>query len=234
MEILTKDTLEILKNFATINPALFFQAGRVLCTVDEAETIFARAEIDIKIPLDFAIHDLNEFLRGLSNFDTPGIIFEKERLVVLEAANGTDTKKRKKEIDDKNTYFYSYSDPSLVDALERDRIDMPTVDVSFDITENDFKTITKAARTLKLDLLEFEGTGKNLNLVARSSVRGSKQVFSRHIGKTNSVFRGILKLANFKIIPASYKIELSSEYMIHFISDKLEYWMSLEFESTFS
>lgn len=233
MHVISKETLEVLKNFASIEPSLYFPAGQVIRTIDSSDAIFARAEIDLNIPQDFAIADLNEFLRGLSNFETPAVVFKKDRLVITEGAE-EEGKKRKREVDYQNTYYYEYSDPDALEYPEQDRLDMATVDVVFEINDNDFKHITKAARSLKLDLLEFEGTGSRLNLVARSSQAGSRQVFSRNIGNTNRKFKGIVKLSNFKLIPATYKVELSSHGVIHFVSERLEYWMGLEHGSTFT
>lgn len=233
MPKLSKETLTILKNFSAINPSLFFGTGHVIRTIDHQDAIFARAELDFEIPNDFAVADLAEFLRCLSHFVEPFITFKKDRMIITEGAVEGEKKRGKKTIDKKNTLEYHYSDPSVISYPNQDRIEMPSVDIQFRITTDDFTNITKVASGLKLDKLEFEGTGTKINLVARSSMRGSKPVFSRHIGETNRKFKAIVFLENFHVIPASYIVEVSAAGCLHFIGDKIEYWLAVEQGSSF-
>ena len=59
---LSNDTLNVLKNFATINPNLVFKPGQKLKTISESKTILASAEIVEDFPTEFGVYDLNEFL----------------------------------------------------------------------------------------------------------------------------------------------------------------------------
>ena len=52
---LSNDTLNVLKNFATINPNLVFKPGQKLKTISESKTILASAEIVEDFPTEFAI-----------------------------------------------------------------------------------------------------------------------------------------------------------------------------------
>ena len=57
---LSNDTLNVLKNFATINPNLVFKPGQKLKTISESKTILASAEIVEDFPTEFGIYDLND------------------------------------------------------------------------------------------------------------------------------------------------------------------------------
>ena len=61
-------TLNVLKNFATINPSLLFPAGDKLATLSPKKNIMAKAKIEESIPKRFAIYDLNQFLGVVSLF----------------------------------------------------------------------------------------------------------------------------------------------------------------------
>ena len=56
---LSNDTVNVLKNFATINPNLVFQPGQKLKTISESKTILASATIVEDFPQEFGVYDLN-------------------------------------------------------------------------------------------------------------------------------------------------------------------------------
>ena len=59
---LSNDTINVLKNFATINPNLVIKPGQKLKTISEAKTILASSDIVEDFAQEFGIYDLNEFL----------------------------------------------------------------------------------------------------------------------------------------------------------------------------
>ena len=63
---LSEKTLNILKNFSSINQSILVKQGNQLRTISVAKNILAEAEIKEDFPRDFAIYDLNQFLNGLS------------------------------------------------------------------------------------------------------------------------------------------------------------------------
>ena len=63
---LSKETITILKNFATINSGIYFKQGSTISTVSPQKNILADAEISENIPKSFGIYDLNNFLSAIS------------------------------------------------------------------------------------------------------------------------------------------------------------------------
>ena len=61
---LSEKTLNILKNFSSINQSILVKQGNQLRTISVAKNILAEAEIKEDFPRDFAIYDLNQFLNG--------------------------------------------------------------------------------------------------------------------------------------------------------------------------
>ena len=59
---LSDETINILKNFSSINQSLLFKQGNVLKTISGLKTIFAEVTIQENFPKEFAIYDLNKFL----------------------------------------------------------------------------------------------------------------------------------------------------------------------------
>ena len=77
-------TLQILKNYSTINHAILFQPGNVISTISSSKTVMAKATIEQTIPSSFAIYELSKFLATLSLFNDPDLKIEENRVVISE------------------------------------------------------------------------------------------------------------------------------------------------------
>ena len=72
MKLDTK-TVNVLKNFSTINPSMLFREGNTLKTISPTKTVMAKANIDTPINKKFAIYNLGKLLSTLSFYDNPEI-----------------------------------------------------------------------------------------------------------------------------------------------------------------
>ena len=72
---LNDNTVNVLKNFSTINPNLLVKEGSTLTTMSAMKNIVAKADVEEVFPQQFAIYDLNEFLSSTSLFSAPVINF---------------------------------------------------------------------------------------------------------------------------------------------------------------
>ena len=63
---LSTETIEILKNFAAINPSLLIKPGNVLKTVHSKKTILASAKLKESFPSEAPINDLTRLLMVIS------------------------------------------------------------------------------------------------------------------------------------------------------------------------
>ena len=80
---LSKTTLDVLKNFSTINSSIVFRQGSTVRTISNAENILAKFTGEEVFPTDFAIYDLSQFLSGISLFDNPSLEFTSGELCSL-------------------------------------------------------------------------------------------------------------------------------------------------------
>ena len=71
----SNETIEVLKNFAGINPNIVISPGQKLKTISEAKNIMAEADITEDFPVEFGIYDLHEFLSVINLVDTPVLNF---------------------------------------------------------------------------------------------------------------------------------------------------------------
>ena len=56
---LSTDTVNVLKNFASINSGIEFKKGKTLTTISSNKTVLAKATLQDQIEDDFCIYDLN-------------------------------------------------------------------------------------------------------------------------------------------------------------------------------
>ena len=104
-----KDTIEVLKNFSSINPNLVIQPGNKVSTIAEAKNVMAVAEVTETFPKTFGIYDLNEFLSVLSLVNDPDLVFGDDKVSIVDGG---------KEIE------YRYADTSILTSLNS-RLSLP-------------------------------------------------------------------------------------------------------------
>ena len=87
---LKEQTLDILKNYSSINPNLLIKesvSGKTpIRTIDESRTVFSTALIDEEIPVQFGIYDLNEFITSLSLIENPSLSFEDTHVLINDTS----------------------------------------------------------------------------------------------------------------------------------------------------
>ena len=224
---LSNETVEVLKNFSTINPNLVIKSGNTITTMSALKNIMASAVVNDKFPIDFAIYDLNEFLAALSLFDKPELEFS-EKYVVLSDNSGS-------------TLTYWFSDPSVVTTPNK-LITMPDVDVSLKLTSQLLSNVQKAASVIGAPDMSLSPTG-SLSKSAVIEVTDRKNdnahdyaVSVDVVQEENISYKFWFKVENLKLLPGSYSVEVSSKKVSHFMNDKfpVEYFIALEPASSYN
>jgi len=80
---LSSETINVLKNFASINQSILVKSGSKLRTISVMKNILAEATVNEKFPKDFAIYDLNQFLNGLGLHQDPDLDFDNNSYIVI-------------------------------------------------------------------------------------------------------------------------------------------------------
>jgi hypothetical protein len=215
------ETLNVLKNFSTINSSLVVKAGSVIRTVSPVKNILAEYTCTESFERNFALYDLNEFLGGLTLFKDPEFIFDNDSFVTIK--NGRSKVK------------YFFSDPSLITSPSDKQIPMDGENVEFELSEEVLSSLLKAASVYQLKDLSLINEDGKINLVVRNKDNDTSNSFSAKVGETDKEFVFNFKIENIKIIPDVYKVLVSPRNISQFISSKynLQYWIALEPDSTF-
>ena len=82
---LSENTLEVLKNYSSINQNVMIKQGNTIRTITEARNVLSTAVVDVEFPKDFGIYDLNEFIGALSLVDKPTLTFADEYVTISDS-----------------------------------------------------------------------------------------------------------------------------------------------------
>lgn len=228
--ILSDDTLNVLKNFATINPNLVFKPGQRLSTISEAKTIMAKAEIVEDFPQEFGIYDLNEFLSVYGLIENPQLNFE-EKSVLISNTVGGDIPTNQQKI----KYFYAERD--ILTTPQKD-ISMPEAEVGINLTEDVMNQVRKAAAVLGHTELELSGENGVITASVSDSRDATSNSFSVEVDRDNSCkneFNFVISIPNLKLLPGDYFVSISSKLISNWTNSNypIEYFIALEKNSEF-
>jgi len=218
---LSDKTVNILKNFSSINQSILFKEGNKLRTISVMKNILAEAEIDEDIPKDFGIYDLNQFLNGLNLHSSPDLDFDNDGYVVIKEGRS------------RSKYFFA--DQNVIVTPPDKEINLPSEDVTFDLDTQQLDKLLKAAAVYQLPDLSVVGEAGVVKLVVRDKKNDTSNDFSIIVGETSSEFVFNFKVENIKIIPGTYEITVSQKLLAKFTNKNydLTYYIALEPDSTF-
>ena len=218
---LSDKTLSVLKNFSTINQSILFKQGTKLRTISVMKNILAEATVTEEIPKDFGIYDLNQFLNGLSLHQSPELDFVNEGHVVIKEGRM------------RSKYFFA--DPNVIITPPDKAIDLPSEDVSFELSTDQLDKLLKAAAIYQLPDLAVVGSSGVVKILVRDKKNDTSNDFSVTVGETDKEFSFNFKVENIKILPGTYDVSVSSKLLSRFTSKNqdLTYFIALEPDSTF-
>ena len=218
---LSESTLSLLKNFSTINQSILFKEGRRLRTMSVMKNILAEATIDEELPKDFGIYDLNQFLNGMGLHQSPELDFANDSYVVIKEG-----KMRTK---------YFFADANVIITPPDKPIELPSEDVTFDLSTDQLDKLLKAAAVYQLPDLSAVGENGVVKLVVRDKKNDTSNDFAITVGETESTFSFNFKVENIKILPGTYEVVVSQKLLSRFTSKNhdLTYFIALEPDSTF-
>ena len=225
---ISPDTVEILKNFSTIQSNLLIKEGSVLETVAESKNIVAKATVADVFPQDFGIWDLGQFLALLSLFTKPSLDFKDKFVIVKEGSNDGIKSALK---------FYSAA-ASMLTTPKTTQLDMEGTKVTFDLSAEKIKAVMTAAGTLGVDDLQFASDGSLITLAALDkdeAKTSASNSYTLPIGEDTeeTEFCIYLTASLFRMIDDDYEVQLGAESISQFKSKNrdLTYWMAPTIDS---
>ena len=225
---LSENTLEVLKNFASINQSILFTEGNNLDTVSVQKNVLGSAKVAETFKSsngeDFAIYDLNEFLSTVSLFDDPEVEFGEQFATIKDANSVT---------------HYWYADKEII-VYPTSKIQMPSSEVTFKLTAETYDKLQRATGTLAVPDLVIRREEDKVVAEVLDKRNDTSNTFRVEVGpyiggESDTDFKFYFLTERMKMLPGDYDVELSAKKISRLTSSdgKLTYWIALEQDSTY-
>ena len=214
---LSNETIDVLKNFSSINQNILIKEGNKVRTMSTMKNILGEADIAESFPKGFGIYDLNEFLGVLTLAKDPELEFSNENYLTIRGGLS------------KISYFFS--DPSIL-VTPPETFNAPETDVSFQVTKEAMANVTKASAVMQLPDLVFTGTSEGDTMAVTELKNTTSNQFEEsweHEG--DKVFQFNYKIENLKMIPGNYNVDVSTTALVSHWNNQdkpIDYWIALE------
>lgn len=213
----SKNTLSILKNFASLNSNLLVKPGNVIKTITPSKNGMAVATVEENFDVEFGIWDLNKFLGVISLFNNPSFIFGEKSVKIKNGGS--------------SVVNYYYSEPRLLSVPTKDVI-MPQVNVSIILTEKQFSELQKAASVMQLPDLSFTTDGSSIVAMVSDLSDPTSNTYKVIVEESwdGADFLFHFKMENIKIFPGDYTINFAKNVVGEFVNKNisLKYWFAME------
>ena len=216
MTVLSKPTIEVLKNFCSINKSLVINPGNRISTLSINKNILVYADVEESFDSQMSIYDLGVFLGGLSLFEQPTIDTSKDNYVTV-----SDTAGRSK------TRFF-YADPDIITQPPEKEISLPSEDVKFRLDANTLQQLQRAASVYQLPDLCLYGDGTVMSLRLTDKKNDTSNTYSIDVGQTDDDFCYCFKVENLKLLIGDYNVTLSKSNVALFQGEGIKYFIALE------
>ena len=114
-----------------INRSIQFKEGNELSSLSIQKNVLAKTPIEENFPQDFAIYDLDEFLKVMSLTEYQGdLVFDNESYVTVKT--------------DRTQAKYFFADPSIVQQPPEKFPELPSIECEFDLSIGDLNRIRNA------------------------------------------------------------------------------------------
>ena len=215
---LSEQTVNILKNFSTINQNILVKEGSQLRTMSTMKNILAEAPVTEDFPHDFGIYDLNEFLGVLTLVKDAELDFSSEKFANL---TGSRTKIK-----------YFFSDPSIL-TTPPETFNAPECDVNIGVSKDTLSNVLKAAAVMQLpDVVLSRITLEVPAGIAATDLKNStSNIYTETLDddRQDKTFKFHFKADNLKMIPGDYQVSASTTAQVSsWVGGEASYWIAME------
>ena len=216
MTVISRPTIEILKNFCSINKSIVIKPGNKVATLSINKNILAIADVEESFDSQISIYDLGVFLGGLSLFDAPKIDTTQSNYVTVSDQTGRS----------KTRFFYA--DPDIITQPPEKEITIPSEDVKFRLEAGVLQQLQRAASVYQLpDLCLFCSDG-TMNLCVTDKKNDTSNSYSVEVGESDDQFCYCFKVENLKLLAGDYNVTISKQNVALFQGDGIKYFIALE------
>lgn len=217
---LSNETVNVLKNFSTINSGLKFNRGNKIVTVSPTKTILAQAVLKEEFPQDFCVYDLTNFLAFLNMYGDGDLEVDNTNVTFKQGRRSTK---------------YRLTNENQIVTPPQKTLSLPSVDVSFSLSEDDLSWLVKSASMAQSPNVAVTSDGEKVTLTTFDASDDSAHTNSVELEiEPTNVYKLVFKTDNLKLIPGPYTVQISSKGISHFVNTKvdIQYWIAIESASS--
>ena len=212
---LSENTLNILKNFASINQGIVVSPGNKIRTINTFRTILADAEVDETFPTAFKLYDLNKVLSAIDK-NTKEIVFERDHLSINSIGN----------------IRIRYSDGVGITAPPDKSIVMKDTIATAKISAETVRWIFTCASILKCPNIVIKCAGEDQPItIWAMDVDGAivDDAYTEIPGESTAAFEIVILMQNLNIIQGGYDVKISQGVLeFKHTTHKVTYWITTE------
>ena len=220
---ISENTMQILKNYSSINPNFIARKGSVITTISEAKNILSSCSVEEEFDQDLGIYDLNEFLNVLSLVDQPKLQMEEKWVTVSDQTGRSKIK-------------YFFTDPDMLTSPTEKMIEnassMDNFDISFTLDNDTLNKVKRAAAALGHTSMKVENKDNaGVMLTIFDSENPTSNTFAIDVpGEGQGEGNHVINIINLKIVPGDYDVKISNKNISNFIHKEkpIQYWIALE------
>ena len=216
MTVITKPTIEVLKNFCSINKSIVIKPGNQIATLSINKNILAIADVEEQFESQISIYDLGVFLGGLSLFDQPKIDTTDSNYVTVSDQRG------------KSKTRFFYADPDIITQPPEKEITIPSVDVKFRLEAGILQQLQRAAMVYQLPDLCLYGDGTEMSLCVTDKKNDTSNSYTVQVGVSDDEFCYCFKVENLKLLAGDYNVTISKQNVALFQGSGIKYFIALE------
>ena len=216
MTVITKPTIEVLKNFCSINKSIVIKPGNQIATLSINKNILAIADVEEQFESQISIYDLGVFLGGLSLFDQPKIDTTDSNYVTVSDQRG------------KSKTRFFFADPDIITQPPEKEITIPSVDVKFRLEAGVLQQLQRAAMVYQLPDLCLYGDGTEMSLCVTDKKNDTSNSYSVQVGASDDEFCYCFKVENLKLLAGDYNVTISKQNVALFQGSGIKYFIALE------
>ena len=216
MTVITKPTIEVLKNFCSINKSIVIKPGNQIATLSINKNILAIADVEEQFESQISIYDQGVFLGGLSLFDQPKIATTDSNYVTVSDQRG------------KSMTRFFYADPDIITQPPEKEITIPSVDVKFRLEAGVLQQLQRAAMVYQLPDLCLYGDGTEMSLCVTDKKNDTSNSYSVQVGASDDEFCYCFIVENLKLLAGDYNVTISKQNVALFQGSGIKYFIALE------
>ena len=219
---ISENTMQILKNYGSINPNFIARKGNTIMTVSEAKNILSSCNIEEQFEQDMGIYDLNEFLNVLSLVDQPKLDMEEKWCTVKDATGRSKVK-----------YFFTDTDmlTAPTEKMIENASNMTDFALSFTLDNDTLSKVKRAAGALSHSSMKIEWIDNSVQLTVFDTENPTSNTFTIEVpGQGQEQGSWVININNLKIVPGDYEVKVSNKNISNFEHKEkpIQYWIALE------